>query len=329
MDTGQSPRSNLPVQLTPFVGREEVMRDVIQHLLRDDVHLLTLIGPPGIGKTRLSLEVAARIADHFADGVWFVNLALINDPSHAVSTIAHSLGLKQADGRPLRESLLHFLLEKRLLLVLDNFEQVVDAAPLVVELLSSAPGVKALVTSREALRVRGEQEFAVPPLALPKLDRLPTAEQISRYEAVQLFAQRARSANLDFHITDENALVVAAICWRLDGLPLAIELAAVRTKLLPPQALFERLGQRLAVLTGGARDLPPRHRTLRSAIDWSYNLLDESERTLFRRLGVFVGGCQIGRGRGRMQCRRNLRYNHAQLSGPSSRKKPGSADTIG
>jgi predicted ATPase/DNA-binding CsgD family transcriptional regulator len=293
MDTGPSPRSNLPVQLTPFVGRKEVMRDVIQHLLRDDVHLLTLIGPPGIGKTRLSLEVAGRIADHFSDGVWFVNLALINDPSLAVSTIAHSLGLKQAGDRPLRESLLHFLLEKRLLLVLDNFEHVVDAAPLVVEFLSSAPGVKALVTSREALRVRGEQEFTVPPLALPKLDRLPTAEQISRYEAVQLFAQRARSANLDFHITDENALVVAAICWRLDGLPLAIELAAVRTKLLPPQALFERLGQRLAVLTGGARDLPPRHRTLRSAIDWSYNLLDESERSLFRRLGVFVGGCRL------------------------------------
>ncbi|MEO5952214.1 MAG: tetratricopeptide repeat protein, partial [Chloroflexia bacterium] len=291
-DTEQPPRGNLPMQLTPFIGREEVKRDVIQHLLRDDVRLLTLIGPPGIGKTRLSLEVAADLTDHFQNGAWFVSLALVSDPLLVASTIAHTLGLKQVGGRSLREILFDYLHDKRLLLVLDNFEQVLDAAPFVAECLSAAPGVKALVTSREALRVRGEQEFGVPTLTLPNLDRLPSAEQVSHYEAVQLFAQRARSANLDFHITDDNALVIAAICWRLDGLPLAIELAAARTKLLSPQALFERLGQRLSVLTGGARDLPPRHRTLRSAIDWSYNLLDENEQRLFRRIGVFVGGCR-------------------------------------
>lgn len=282
---------NLPVQLTPFVGREEIKRTVVQQLLREDVRLLTLVGPPGIGKTRLSLEVVPEIARHFRDGVRFVALAPVTNPALVASTIAQAIGLKQASGRLLTEILAGYLREKNLLLVLDNFEQVVEAAPLVAELLAAAPLVKALVTSREALRVRGEQEFAVPPLNLPNLNKLPSAEQVSNIEAVQLFAQRARSANLDFRITDENALVIAAICWRLDGLPLALELAAARTKLLPPQALFERLGQRLHLLTGGARDLPARHRTLRNAIDWSYNLLDEDERKLFRRMGIFVGGC--------------------------------------
>ena len=222
------------------------------------------------------------------------------NPALVASSIAHALGLKQAGGRPLR-IVQDYLRGRRLLLVLDNFEQVVEAAPMLAELLSVAPGIKALVTSREALHVRGEQEFAVPPLTLPNLDHLPSAEQVERYEAVQLFAQRARSANLDFHITDDNALIIAAICWRLDGLPLAIELAAARAKLLPPQALFERLGQRLALLTGGARDLPPRHRTLkadRMELQPSGRRRTETipaAGCLFGRLPLGSGGCRLQR----------------------------------
>ena len=263
---GLSSQGNLPVQLTPFVGREKIKSALVQLLLSNDVRLLTLLGPPGIGKTRLSLEVAVAVAHHFKDGAWFVGLAPVTDRALVASSIAQTLGLKQAGERSLREVLKDHLRDKELLLVLDNFEQVVEEAPLVVELLAGAPAVKVLVTSREALRVRGEQEFAVPPMNLPSLDRLPSGEQVTQYEAVEFFAQRASAANLEFHVTDENALVVAAICWRLDGLPLAIELAAARTKVLSPQALFERLGQRLTLLTGGARDLPPRHRTLRSAL---------------------------------------------------------------
>jgi predicted ATPase/DNA-binding CsgD family transcriptional regulator len=284
-------QGNLPVQITPFIGREEVKSAVIRLLSREDVRLLTLTGPPGIGKTRLSLEVAAGLSQQFEDGVWFVGLAPITDPALVASAIAQVLGLKQSGGRSNLDILADHLQSKQMLLVLDNFEQVIEAAPIVTELLGTAPRLKILVTSREGLRVRGEQEFAVPPLSLPNLERLPSADKVLEYEAVQLFAQRAASASIDFKVTDENALVIAAICWRLDGLPLAIELAAARSKLFPPQALFERLGQRLTLLTGGARDLPPRQRTLRSAIEWSYHLLDENERKLFRRIGVFLGGC--------------------------------------
>src|SRR5688500_2081804 len=251
-------QGNLPVQLTPFVGRDEVKSAVVQLLSRDDVRLLTLIGPPGIGKTRLSLEVAADLNDRFEGGAWFVGLSPITDPALVASAIAQALGLKQAGGHTLQAILGDYLRDRELLLVLDNFEQVVVSARVVAELLAGAPRLKVLVTSREALRVRGEQEFAVPPMSLPSLERLPSADQVLEYEAVQLFAQRAASANIDFKVTVENALVIAAICWRLDGLPLAIELAAAPSKLLPPEALFARLGQRLVVLTGGARDLPPR-----------------------------------------------------------------------
>ncbi len=290
------PEYHLPVPLTPIVGRGKEIaagRGWLQKAARPEgpgARLLTLTGAPGIGKTRLALEVAAGLVTDFADGVWLVFLAPISDPALVISTIAQALGLKESGGRPLRLLLQDYLRARELLLVLDNFEQVIEAAPLIAELLAAAPQVKILVTSREALRVRGEQELAVPPLDLPDMGRLPSAAQIADCAAVQLFAQRAMAANADFQITDENAPVISAICWRLDGLPLAIELAAARVKLLPPQALFARLGHRLNVLTGGARDLPPRHRTLLSAIAWSYDLLDEDEQTLFRRLGVFVGG---------------------------------------
>ncbi|MEO8288832.1 MAG: tetratricopeptide repeat protein [Chloroflexota bacterium] len=282
--------SALPPQLTRFVGRERESAAIAELLMQDDVRLLTLTGPPGIGKTRLSLEVASNLSAHFPDGIYFVPLAPVTSPTLITSSVAQVLGLKQAGSRPLLESVQDYLRNRHLLLVLDNFEQIIEAAPLVVDVLSVAPLVKVLVTSREALRVSGEQEFAVPPLSLPSLDRLPTAAEIAQYEAVQLFTQRARSSNVDFTVTDQNAVVIAAICWRLDGLPLAIELAAARTKLLPPQALFERLGTRLNLLTGGARDMPPRHRTLRNAIGWSYDLLNSADRLLFRRLSVFVGG---------------------------------------
>ncbi|HEX9438481.1 MAG TPA: NB-ARC domain-containing protein, partial [Roseiflexaceae bacterium] len=305
------PTTNLPAQITVFIGRERELAALRNLLGRDDVRLVTLTGPGGTGKTRLSLQIAAEALDMFAHGVWFVSLAPIGDPDLVAATIAQALGVREAGGRPIRELLRSYLREKRTLLLLDNFEQIVDAAPLISELLAFAPGLKVLVTSRTTLHLSGEREYPVPPLGLPPTDDRrwttddrkagdPTlewpnmrAETISQYEAVRLFIERAQAARADFAVTNENAPAVAEICARLDGLPLAIELAAARIKLFPPQALLGRLGNRLKLLTGGARDLPERQQTIRNTIDWSYQLLNDAEKTLFMRLGVFVGGCTI------------------------------------
>jgi predicted ATPase len=236
------------------------------------------------------LQVAAELLDELEDGVFFVSLAAITDPALVASAIAEPLGVVEAGDQPLEESLKSYLRGRELLLLLDNFEQVLGGAPLVGELLSECPKLKVLATSRSVLRVYGEQEYPVPSLALPRPGRLPPIDRLSQYEAVRLFIERAKAARPDFSVTDENAPAVAEICARLDGLPLAIELAAARIKLLPPRAMLERLSSRLKLLGGGSRDLPERQRTLRGTIEWSHALLEESERVLFARLAVFSGG---------------------------------------
>ena len=286
--------NNLPLQRAPFIGRERELEALKVLLQRPDVGLLTLLGVGGTGKTRLALQVAADLLDSFPDGAWFVNLAPITDPALVVPTIAATLSVTESGSQPLVETLKHYLRDKQLLLVLDNVEQVIAAADDLARLLGVAAKVKVLATSRVALRLYNEQEFPVPALALPDLKRLPPIERLSQYEAVRLFIQRAQAVKPDFQITRANAPAVAEICVQLDGLPLAIELAAARTKLLTPQAMLQRLSNRLSLLTGGARDLPARQQTLRAAIDWSYSLLDPAEQTLFAQLAVFVGGCALG-----------------------------------
>ncbi|MBA2450883.1 MAG: adenylate/guanylate cyclase domain-containing protein, partial [Chloroflexi bacterium] len=282
--------NNLPIQATPFVGREHEVAAVREQLLCPEVRVLTLTGPGGTGKTRLSLQVAAELVDDFEDGVFFVPLAPTSDPTLVAATIAQALGLQEAEGRPLLDILKDYLRDKHPLLVLDNFEQVLEAASLVTDLLQAAPGLKVLVTSRAVLRLYGGHDFPVPPLALPDREHLPPLDRMTQYEAVRLFVERARAVRPDFAVTNENAPAVAEICHRLDGLPLAIELAAARIRLLPPEAMLARMERRLPLLTGGARDRPARQQTLRGAIAWGYDLLDEDEQTLFRRLSVFAGG---------------------------------------
>jgi predicted ATPase/DNA-binding SARP family transcriptional activator len=292
-------RQNLPAQTTPLLGRENDVAAVQALLRQEAVRLVTLTGPGGTGKTRLGLQVAAELLDDFAAGVCFVGLAPIRDPGLVASTIAQTLGVRETSGMPVLEGLKAYLKDRHLLLLLDNFEQVLEAAPLVAELLAAAPRLKVLVTSRTVLRLRGEKNLAVPPLSLPDPQHLPSLETLTQYAAVELFIQRVLDFKPDFGVTNENAPAVAAICHRLDGLPLAIELAAARIKLFSPQALLARLpgthqvSGRLPLLIGGARDLPARQQTLRGAIAWSYDLLDESEKTLFRRLAVFAGGCTL------------------------------------
>jgi predicted ATPase/class 3 adenylate cyclase len=282
--------NNLPLQPTIFIGREREVGEVRARLLRPEVRLLTLTGPGGTGKTRLALQVAAEVLEEFKDGVFFVPLSTVGDPGLVAPAIAGTLGLTDVGDKPLVESLKDHLRERRMLLVLDNLEQVMEATTLLDELIAAAPGLKLLATSRAPLRLYGERNFPVPPLSMPNPRRLPDVRTLSQYEAVRLFVERAQDAKPDFEITSENAPAVAEICVRLDGLPLAIELAAARIRLLTPQAMLSRLSSRLKVVTGGARNLPERQRTLRGAIEWSHDLLDYDERVLFARLSVFAGG---------------------------------------
>jgi predicted ATPase/class 3 adenylate cyclase len=293
LKTLDSRPNNLPVQLTPLFGREKEGAAVQNLLQGEDVRLVTLAGPGGTGKTRLGLQVAAELSDLFVDGVYFVNLAPISDPTLVVSTIAKTLDLKETGEQLLPDLLKGYLRDKHILLLLDNFEQVASAALQVADLLVACPNLKIIVTSRAVLHVRGEQEFPIPPLTVPDPKSLPDLVALSRYEAVELFVSRAQAVKPEFRLSNTNAPAIVEICCRLDGLPLAIELAAARIKLLPPQALLARLGRRLTVLTSGPHDAPARQQTLRNTIAWSYNLLESREQQLFRRLSAFVGGCTL------------------------------------
>jgi predicted ATPase/class 3 adenylate cyclase len=283
---------NLPSHPTALLGRERERADV-RGAFAGGARLVTLTGPGGTGKTRLGLQVAADLLDDFEHGVFLVELAPISDPTLVASTIAQVLGVRDAGNRPVEDSVREYLRGRSLLLLLDNFEQVLPAASVVADLLAACYGLAVLATSREPLRLRGEQEYAVDPLALPGADRAATIGTALASPAVALFVQRARAIRSDFALTDENAAAVAEICRRLDGLPLAIELAAARVRLLSPQMMVGRMERRLRLLAGGARDLPARHRTLHDTIAWSYDLLDDAECRLFRRLAVFVGGFSL------------------------------------
>ena len=282
--------SYLPSPLTPFIGRQREAEELRHRLLLPAVRILTLTGPGGVGKTRLGIEVARQLQDQFADGVRFVALAPISDPALVPSAIAEALRIKHEARQSVAEVLERYLRDRQLLLVLDNFERLLEAGPSMARLLVACPRLKVLVTSRAVLRIQGEHDYEVPPLRLPPAEDRPAPEQLGRYEGIRLFMQRAQAANAQFTITTEDAPAVVELCRRLDGLPLAIELAAARAKVLPPGAMLARLGDRLGLLTSGARDLPDRQRTLRATLDWSYGLLDLVERSVFTRLAVFVGG---------------------------------------
>jgi hypothetical protein len=302
--TGLHPVHNLPAPLTRLIGREHDLAIAHGLLQRPDVRLLTLVGVPGVGKTRMAIELAARACPAYTDGACFVALASIGDLALVGYAIADALGLRIAPGKPVFQELQHALQARHVLLVLDNFEQVLAAGVHLADLLMAAPRLKILITSRASLRISAEYAFDVPPLALPpdlphdaEETREASVGALAKYAAVELFVERARATRSSFELSPANARAVAAICRRLDGLPLAIELAAAHARMFTPQMLYERLdhglGAALGLLTDGLRDLPPRQQTLRGTIEWSYNLLGPDEQMLFRHLGVFVGGFTI------------------------------------
>ena len=287
------PMTNLAVQPTSLIGRAHQLRELGSLLSRDEVRLITLTGPGGTGKTRLAAQLAAEVIEQFPQGVYFVSLASIRDADLVVPTIAQTLGLQEMGEETLEKTLCTYLRDKTMLLVLDNFEQIVEAAQTIAWMLANSRGLNILVTSRMPLHLSSEHDYGVPPLLLPDPDQLPDVAGLLQYEAVALFVERARAVKASFTVTSDNAAVVGEICLRLDGLPLALELAAARIRSLPPQTLLARLDERLKLLTGGARDLDERQRTLRATIDWSYELLSLEEKALFVSLGVFVGGCRL------------------------------------
>jgi predicted ATPase/transcriptional regulator with XRE-family HTH domain len=292
--TNIEPRHNLPVPATSLIGREREIAAVSALLQDDNIRLVTLSGTGGAGKSRLAIETGRNLLNDFPDGVWFVGLASLRDPDLVVTTIAQVLGVTETGGQPLIDSLKHYLRDRQLLLVIDNFEHMLTAAPVLADLLATAPRLKLLITSREPLHLYGENEFNVPPLELPDPHE-SSLEQLMASEGVRLFCERARAVRAVFALDESNAALVAEICRRLDGLPLAVELAAARIKMLTPQAILARMKATdrhaiFQILTSGARDLPARQQTLRNTIDWSYALLDAGEQVLFARLAVFVGG---------------------------------------
>ncbi|HEU5423302.1 MAG TPA: tetratricopeptide repeat protein, partial [Nitrolancea sp.] len=282
--------TNLPRQPTAFIGREREVAEVVAQLRQPGTQLVTLTGPGGAGKTRLALQAAAELLDDFPDGVWFVPLASLRDPALVLPAIATAVGVRDEAGQPLGERLRDYFAGRRALLVLDNVEHLLAAAPLVAELLAAAPGLTVAATSRAPLRLQAEREYPVASLPLPRRTPPPSPEHLAHYDAVRLFVDRARAVKPTFTVDDANAPAVAEICHRLDGLPLAIELAAARVRMLPPEALLRRLDQRLPLLTGGTRDAPARQRTLRDTIAWSHDLLRPDDQILFRGLAVFAGG---------------------------------------
>jgi non-specific serine/threonine protein kinase len=285
------PKHNLPHIPTSFIGRQHEIAEIKRLLQTSDLVVLT--GAGGSGKTRLALQVATEIVGNFPDGAWFVDLSPLSDPELVPNALATTLGVSQQGESALMEKIKHFLQPKRLLLVLDNFEHLLVASPLVGELITSAPYISILATSREKLNVYGEQEYPVQPLALPNLEHVTSQEQLMQFESISLFVDRARAVKQDFRLHSDEIPALARVVVHLDGLPLALELAASRIKMFSLATLDERLSNRLSLLTGGARDLPERQRTLRDTIDWSYNLLDTDERRLFERLSVFQGGRSI------------------------------------
>lgn len=301
------PPTNLPAPYTPFIGRKAAVKHISKKLKDVDTRLITLTGPPGIGKTRLSLQVAGEVRDSFDHGVYFVPLVSVTDLGGVIPAITQTLQLRNSGRVTTEERLYHFLKFKKILLILDNFEQVVEAAPITAELLAACPLLKLLVTSRVPLRVRAERQYPVTPLSIPDLNRLPPLEELLGYSAIELFVDRSEAVNPIFEINEGNALAVASLCNRLDGIPLAIELIAARTKIMEPALLLSRLGGSIILHSDSLRDLEDHQHTLRITIERSYQLLNTEERSVFRWLGLFSGGCSL----------EAAEYLHGQFADPS------------